>query len=81
MSEDNFEKGIVAKEMESGSDAKVPSPTYDQEVSDGSAIPRMVREPEFLRRMDLGERMALEKRLKRKIDLRLMPMIVISKLR
>jgi hypothetical protein len=65
---DNFEKGLPAPEVDSGSDkARV------QEIDAVGAEPA----PEFIRNWTPEERHAAEKRLKAKIDLRLMPMIIL----
>lgn len=77
---DNFEKGLPAPEMDSGSDkARV------QEIDKLGAEPglltvptaRRFEAPEFIRNWTPEERHAAEKRLKTKIDLRLMPMIIL----
>jgi hypothetical protein len=67
---ENLEKGLNAPEMDSGSDkarrglGTVPTA-------------RRFEAPEFIRNWTPEERHAAEKRLKAKIDLRLMPMIIL----
>jgi len=77
---DNFEKGLPIAEMDSGSDkARV------QEIDTVGGEPgirtvptaRRFEAPEFIRNWTPEERHAAEKRLKAKIDLRLMPMIIL----
>lgn len=59
--------------IESGSDDK---PQID--LVDGKSVPsRMFEPPEFLRHMTTEERNQIESKLKRKIDMRLMPMIIL----
>jgi len=73
---DNFEKGIAAPE-DSGSDkARV------EEVDKAAGVlttgrSRVFEAPEFIRNWTPEERHAAETKLKRKIDIRLMPMIVL----
>jgi hypothetical protein len=77
---DNFEKGLPVPEMDSSSDkARV------QEIDTLGGEPglltvptaRRFEAPEFIRNWTPEERHAAEKRLKAKIDLRLMPMIIL----
>jgi hypothetical protein len=68
---DNLEKGLHAPEMDSGSDNRDPHGL--------GTVPteRRFEAPEFIRNWTPEERHAAEKRLKAKIDLRLMPMIIL----
>ena len=77
---DNFEKGLHAPEMDSGSDkARVQQIDSGGEPRVLNAVPteRRFEAPEFIRNWTPEERHAAEKRLKAKIDLRLMPMIIL----
>ena len=80
-SHDNLEKGQGDGGVESGSDDKMPSQHIDGKKSyipDASSPPRRILEaPEFIRNMTDEERYRVESSLKRKIDMRLMPMIII----
>jgi len=80
---DNFEKGLVGGEMDSGSD-KAQTRQVDDVGKDSDALPTMsvgrtrtFEAPEFIRNMTPKERLEVETRLKRKIDIRLMPMITL----
>jgi len=79
---DEYGKGLEGGDIDSGSDRKgqsqhigVQDPSY---VPEAAIQPRRTFEaPEFIRNMTPEKRKAVETRLKRKIDLRLMPMIVL----
>jgi hypothetical protein len=80
--QENLEKGLAHVGAESGSDDKVQSQHIDGK--DAYGIPavattpaRIFEAPERIRNMTPEERHAVESRLKRKIDARLMPMIVL----
>ena len=76
---DKLEKGLHAPEMDSGSD-KARVHEVDNRDSRGlGTVPteRRFEAPEFIRNWTSEERHAAEKRLKAKIDLRLMPMIIL----
>jgi hypothetical protein len=77
---DDFEKGLPAPEMDSGSD-KARMQEIDIVGGDPGILavptPRRFEAPEFIRNWTPEERHAAEKRLKAKIDLRLMPMIIL----
>ena len=76
----DFEKGILAPEMDSGSDkARVQEVDKVGGESGIATVPtaRIFEAPEFIRNWTPEERHAAEKRLKAKIDLRLMPMIIL----
>jgi hypothetical protein len=72
---DDFEKGLAPGELESASDDKGAT-GFEREA--GAARSRTLEAPEFIRNWSPEERAAIERRLKRKIDLRLMPMIILS---
>ncbi|KUJ11861.1 pantothenate transporter liz1 [Mollisia scopiformis] len=78
---DNFEKGLGLSnaDAESGSDGKVTNQHIDLVGNEAvSQRPtRVFQAPELIRSMTPKERETAEKRLRRKIDLRLMPMIVL----
>ena len=79
---DNYEKGLSGSDVESGSDGKGQSHHVDTKdpagAPDVSLRPtRTFEAPEFIRNMTPEERMEVESRLKRKIDFRLMPMIIL----
>jgi hypothetical protein len=77
------DKGHVAGDMDSASEEKgriqhIDSDTSPHENGTGTAAPARVFEaPEFIRNMTAEQRLGVENRLRRKIDARLMPMIVI----
>jgi hypothetical protein len=80
---DDFEKAPSGEEVEladlaSGTKGQhVDSYGKDKTVS--SVTPaRALEAPEFIRNMTPEERAKMEIRLKRKIDLRLMPMVILS---
>lgn len=80
--QDNIEKDLGHRGAESGSDDKVQSQHIDGKDSYNipavaSTPTRIFEAPERIRNMTLGERHAVESRLKRKIDARLMPMIIL----
>jgi hypothetical protein len=77
---DDFEKGLSAPEMDSWSDkARVQEVDSVGKEPGILAVPtaRRFEAPEFIRNWTPEERHAAEKRLKAKIDLRLMPMIIL----
>jgi hypothetical protein len=77
--QDDFEKGIAAGEVESGSDCKGPNASeLKAQDTAGAVRTRTLQAPEFIRNMTPEERAVVEARLKWKIDLRLMPMIILS---
>lgn len=58
-----------------------PHMEEDAELAQNSARPvRQLEAPELVRNLTTDERFALEKRLVRKIDFRLLPMIILSEL-
>jgi hypothetical protein len=78
---DNFEKGL-AGEMDSGSDkAQIQEVDRLGQESGLAATAtggsRVFQAPEFIRNMTPQERHSAESRLKAKIDMRLMPMIIL----
>jgi hypothetical protein len=78
---DKLEKGHGDGGVESGSDDKTQSQHIDGKNSYIPAVsspPRRIFEaPEFIRNMTAEERYRVESSLRRKIDMRLMPMIII----
>jgi hypothetical protein len=77
---EDFEKGLSAPEMDSGSDkAQVQEIDMVGGRRGNIAVPvsRRFEAPEFIRNWTPEERQHAEKRLKAKIDLRLMPMIIL----
>lgn len=61
-------------------DSKVPAAHSSQvpaQTGAGSGVRRGLQPPEFLLNMSMEERLELETKLKRKIDLRLMPAIIL----
>jgi len=82
---DNFEKSVVERGLESGSEKEQTKYVDEQEHAkhaDENALPptisrRVFQAPEFIRNMSPEERATIESRLKRKIDARLMPMIIL----
>lgn len=76
--QDDFEKGLGAPgDLESASEGKAA--VVETETGVTPAGTRPFRAPEIIRNMSPEERAAAEKRLKWKIDLRLMPMIILSR--
>lgn len=75
--QDNFEKGIMSKELESGSDGKGQVGSDKDAPVDNA---RTHEAPEWIRNLSPEDRRSIEAKLKWKIDLRLMPMIIISML-
>lgn len=79
---DKLEKGLGDLGVDSGSDDKA-LPTHVEGsdaniISDVSSRPaRIFEAPERIRNMSPEERQSVESRLKRKIDMRLMPMIIL----
>jgi hypothetical protein len=70
---DNFDKGLVI-DRDSGSEEKA----VGQQIDDAAiTTTRSFAAPEFIRNMTPEEREHVETRLRRKIDLRLMPMIIL----
>lgn len=79
---DNFERGIPSDKLDSGSEGKGQVLETEDVGKDGLPAvaiqsTRKFEAPEFIRNMSPEERLAVEAKLKRKIDLRLMPMIVL----
>lgn len=76
---DNLEKGLPAPEMDSGSDKARVHEVDNRDPHGLGTVPteRRFEAPEFIRNWTPEERHAAEKRLKAKIDLRLMPMIIL----
>ena len=79
---DNYEKGLTGGDIDSASDGKGQSQHVDAKdpanAPATSIQPRRTFEaPEFIRNMTPEERKSAESRLKRKIDFRLMPMIIL----
>jgi len=68
--QDDFEKGVV---VDSASDEK----GHTRHADVPTAGVRVFQAPEFIRNMSVEERAAFELTLRRKIDLRIMPMIVL----
>jgi hypothetical protein len=80
----NYEKEIIGRDIESSSEGKGQSHHVDNDGKDVSGEPavalhptRTFEAPEWIRNLTPEERLAVETRLKRKIDLRLLPMIVL----
>jgi len=73
-----LEKKVGARGIESSSDDKIQSNHVDG-LDPVAAVPskKKFEAPEFIRNMSPEERASVEASLKKKIDLRLMPMIVI----
>lgn len=80
---DNYEQGLGGVDIESGSDDKVRVQHVDHGGKDGgvSAIATSSRPafepPEYVRNLTPDQRIEVEAKLKRKLDIRLMPMIVL----
>lgn len=85
---DDFEKGVVGRDIESGSDSKAQTqhvddkkayiPTFSSHIPPVEAArTRTLEAPEFIRNMSLEQRQSIENRLRKKIDFRLLPMIVL----
>jgi len=73
-----YDKEIGVRGIESSSEDKAQSHHVDETDPVAASPPlRKFEAPEFIRNMNLEERTKVETSLKRKIDLRLMPMIVI----
>lgn len=70
-----FEKGPVPGDVDFASDDKGATGS-EQEA--GPAPTRTLEVPQFIRDWSPEQRAAIETRLKRKIDIRLMPMIILS---
>lgn len=74
-----FEKGLTANDMDSGSDKgrtqEIDTVERGPEVVTSKS--RVFEPPELVKAMSPEQRAAAEKKLKAKIDLRLMPMIVL----
>jgi hypothetical protein len=80
---DRNEKVLTGADADSGSDGKGQSHHVD-DMKDPALAPavslrptRTFEAPEFIRNMTPEERQTVEARLKRKIDFRLMPMIIL----
>lgn len=80
---DQYEKALGGGDVESGSDGKGQSHHVD-DAKDSTVAPavslqptRTFEAPESVRNMTPEERKAAETKLKRKIDVRLMPMIIL----
>jgi len=73
---DSGEKGDRVAELENGSDRDL-SPGHTKEKDGGVAHVSRIPIPEILQKYTKEERDQLELKLKRKIDLRLMPAIII----
>jgi hypothetical protein len=76
--QDDFEKGIAAGEVESASEGKGPTTSEQEAAAPRARRTRTLEAPEFIRNMTPEERATVEAKLKRKIDMRLMPMIILS---
>lgn len=84
---DNFEKGLAHTDLDSASEGKGTNQHIDHVGKDGkggvleagvsSQERRIFQAPELVLKMSPEERELAEKRLRRKIDARLMPMIVL----
>lgn len=76
---DNLEKGIAVGDVDSSSDKKDSQQIdhAEKNMSAAEVAPRRHEAPEFIRNMTPEVREATELRLRRKLDLRIMPMIVI----
>jgi len=70
---DTFEKDLGVSTLDSGSDEK----NHSHHVDGAEPAARVFQAPEFIRNMSPEQRASVELSLRRKIDLRLMPMIVI----
>jgi hypothetical protein len=82
--DDKFEKGLASGDLESGSDnAKNQHIHVEGGDTNAPALTaaalggRTFEAPEWIRNLSLEERHSIEANLKRKLDIRLMPMIVI----
>lgn len=75
--QDDFEKGIAAGEVESASEGKGPTTSEQEAAAPRAGRTRTLEAPEFIRNMTPEERATVEAKLKRKIDMRLMPMIIL----
>lgn len=77
---DESEKGIPTGEVESASEGKGPDASEKENVVAADARrTRSLEAPEFIRNLTAEQRAAMEAKLRWKIDLRLMPMIILSK--
>ncbi|TVY46611.1 MFS transporter [Lachnellula occidentalis] len=80
---ETYELGLVGADIESGSDDKAATQHVDNDGKDvqGPKVADVSRPafepPEFVRNMTPEQRISIEGKLKRKIDMRLMPMIVL----
>lgn len=78
-------KGDVVGKIDSASDEEARTQqieSNDEKSSNTATLPpalaaRVFEAPEFIRKMTPEERLGVESRLKRKLDIRLMPMIVL----
>ncbi|XMA13396.1 hypothetical protein WAI453_006187 [Rhynchosporium graminicola] len=77
---ENLEKGIVVGDFDSNSEGKIDTQQIDHAgkgLSAAEIAPQSHQAPAFIRNMTPEVRAATESRLKRKLDLRIMPMIVL----
>jgi hypothetical protein len=79
---DNYEKGLVGGDIESGSDkGNIQHVDHDGKGVEIPAVATASRPafepPELVKNMTPEQRIETEAKLKRKIDIRLMPMIVL----
>lgn len=75
--QEKYDDVALGRDMESGLDGKGNGQHVEDPVSMRPTGKRTFQAPEFLRNMSPEERLHLEYKLKRKIDLRLLPMIVL----
>lgn len=73
---DSLEKGDQIAELDKSSSAKTDG-EVPSEKQTSARVPSRLQPPAFLANMSKEERLALETKLKRKIDLRLMPAIIV----
>jgi hypothetical protein len=77
---DESEKGIATGEVESASEGKGPDASEKENVvAPDARRTRSLEAPEFIRNLTVEQRAEMESKLRWKIDLRLMPMIILSK--
>jgi hypothetical protein len=78
--DDKFERGLATADDESGSSDKGNSQQLDVDSKAAPAVAlgeRAFAAPEWIRNLTPEERKSVEGKLKRKLDTRLMPMIVL----